>query len=61
MVTHNELLTPEEVAELLKIDVRTVYQYIKDKKINAVKLSRKIIRIPLKEVTYLFPKEKKND
>jgi acetyl-CoA synthetase len=31
-------LTPQEVADKLKIDVRTIYRWIREKKLKAVKL-----------------------
>ena len=35
-----KLLTPEEVAEILKIQRKTVYSYIKDGKIKAGKVGK---------------------
>jgi excisionase family DNA binding protein len=37
----NEFLTPEEVAEILRINVMTVYGYIQKDSLNAIRLGRK--------------------
>ena len=39
------LMTPEEVAEALKLNRMTVYRLIKNGKLKAFKFSRKAIRI----------------
>jgi excisionase family DNA binding protein len=36
----NEFLTPEEVAEILRINVMTVYGYIQQANLNAIRLGR---------------------
>ena len=38
--SNNNLLTPEQVAELLQVHVLTVYGYIRQGKLNAVRLGR---------------------
>lgn len=50
----NEILTPQEVADLLKIDTQTVKRYIKENRIKAVYLSSHVIRILKKDIEYLF-------
>lgn len=44
-----EWMTPEETAEYLKIHIQTVYDYIRKKKIPAVKVGRHY-RIPREEL-----------
>ncbi len=39
-VMMNEFLTPEEVADILRINVLTVYGYIQKDNLNAVRLGR---------------------
>lgn len=50
-----EVYTPEEVAELLKVDKETVFEYIRDGKIKAVRLTQLTYRILKSEVEYLLP------
>ncbi|HSW58706.1 MAG TPA: helix-turn-helix domain-containing protein [Dehalococcoidales bacterium] len=38
--TRNSLFTPEQVAEILQIHILTVYSYIRQGKLNAVRLGR---------------------
>ncbi|MBU1130213.1 helix-turn-helix domain-containing protein [Patescibacteria group bacterium] len=40
MNNDSQLLTPQEVATELKLNLLTVYKYIRDKKIVAIKLGR---------------------
>jgi putative molybdopterin biosynthesis protein len=40
MKTDTSLLTPEQVAEILQINVLTVYSYIKKGKLGAIRLGR---------------------
>ncbi len=40
MKTNNHLLTPEQVSEILQINVLTVYSYIKKGKLGAIRLGR---------------------
>jgi excisionase family DNA binding protein len=40
MKTNVNLLTPEQVAEILQINVLTVYSYIKQGKLGAIRLGR---------------------
>lgn len=44
MTAMDKLLTPEEVAEIFKIDKRTVYYWIEKKAIPYIKINRKVIR-----------------
>lgn len=46
----DDILTVEEVAKYLKVTKIFVYKLIDDKKIDAYKISRKMIRIPKKSV-----------
>jgi len=39
-----ELLTPEEVARILKVDKRTIYYWIERKMINYIKVNKKVVR-----------------
>lgn len=39
-----ELLTPDEVSKLFKVNKRTLYYWIEKRKINHVKLNNKLIR-----------------
>ncbi|MFA5750362.1 MAG: helix-turn-helix domain-containing protein [Candidatus Shapirobacteria bacterium] len=41
MNNNSQLLTPQEVAAELKLNLLTIYRYIKDKKILASKFGRK--------------------
>jgi excisionase family DNA binding protein len=40
MKTNVNLLTPEQVAEILQINVLTVYSYIRQGKLGAIRLGR---------------------
>jgi excisionase family DNA binding protein len=40
MKTNVSLLTPEQVAEILQINILTVYSYIKQGKLGAIRLGR---------------------
>ncbi len=51
-----ELLTPEEVAKMLKVDRRTVYYWIEQKKINHIRINRKVIRFRLYDVEEFLQK-----
>ena len=46
MKGNNNLLTPEQVAEILQVHVLTVYGYIRQGKIDAVRLGRNYRIIP---------------
>ena len=46
MNINNSLLTPEQVAEILQIHVLTVYNYIKQGKLGAIRLGRSYRIIP---------------
>jgi len=39
-----ELLTPEEVARMLKVDKRTIYYWIERKAINYIRINKKVVR-----------------
>lgn len=39
-----ELLTPEEVARLLKVDKRTIYYWIERRTIPYIRINRKVVR-----------------
>ncbi len=43
---NNNLLTPEQVAEILQIHVLTVYSYIRQGKLDAVRLGRTYRIVP---------------
>jgi len=45
LLTQSKLYTPEQVAELLQVDVREVYAYIRDKRLFASRLGEQY-RIP---------------
>jgi len=49
-----DLLTPQEVADILKVENLTIRRYIKAGKMLAYKLPSGILRIPKKEIAYLF-------
>ncbi len=49
LFTKSRLYTPEQVAELLQVDVSTIYGYIKEKKLLATRLGR-VYRIPAEAV-----------
>ena len=50
MKGNNNLLTPEQVAELLQVHVLTVYSYIRRGKLDAIRLGRNY-RITPKDLT----------
>ncbi len=50
MKGNNNLLTPEQVAEILQVHVLTIYSYIRRGKLDAVRLGRSYRIIP-KELT----------
>jgi excisionase family DNA binding protein len=52
LLTRNRLYTPEQVADILQVDVSTVYGFIKDKKLLASRLGR-VYRIPFEAVEEL--------
>jgi excisionase family DNA binding protein len=39
-----ELLTPDEVAKLLKVNKRTIYSWVEKKQIPYIKINKKLIR-----------------
>lgn len=44
MTIMEKLLTPEEVAEIFKIDKRTVYYWIEKRTIPYIRINKKVIR-----------------
>ncbi len=46
MKTELNLLTPEQVAEILQIHVLTVYSYIRQGKLSAIRLGRNYRIVP---------------
>ncbi len=46
MEGNNNLLTPEQVAEMLQVHVLTLYSYIRQGKLDAVRLGRSYRIIP---------------
>lgn len=46
MGIENNLITPEQVAEILQINVLTVYNYIKKGKLEAIRLGRSYRILP---------------
>ena len=46
MKGNNNLLTPEQVAEILQVHVLTIYNYIRRGKIDAIRLGRSYRIIP---------------
>ncbi len=46
MKGNNNLLTPEQVAEILQVHVLTIYSYIRRGKLDAVRLGRSYRIIP---------------
>ncbi|MFC2047685.1 helix-turn-helix domain-containing protein, partial [Chloroflexota bacterium] len=46
MKYNNKLLTPEQMAEILQVHVLTVYSYIRQGKLDAIRLGRRYRIIP---------------
>ena len=46
MKTNSNLLTPEQVSEILQIHVLTVYSYIRQGKLDAIRLGRSYRIVP---------------
>ena len=46
MEGNNNLLTPEQVAQILQVHVLTLYSYIRQGKLNAIRLGRSYRVIP---------------
>ena len=42
---NEKFYTPEQLAEMLEVHVKTVYRWIQDKKLGAIKFGRRNIRI----------------
>ena len=49
-LTDEELLKPEQVAQKLQLDIRTVYRSIRDDKLRVVRLSAREFRIRRSEL-----------
>ncbi|MCX8167335.1 MAG: helix-turn-helix domain-containing protein [Candidatus Micrarchaeota archaeon] len=45
-----ELLTPEEVAQLLKVDKITIYSWIERKLITYVRINKKVVRFRYSDI-----------
>ena len=43
--TNDELLTPKQVADELRLDIRTIYRYIRNGQLPVVRLSAREFRI----------------
>lgn len=56
MLLSEQLLTPEEVAKLLKINKRTVYYWIEKRLINYIRINHKVVRFRLTDVEELIQK-----
>lgn len=50
MGTHPQYFTVEEVAEKFSVTTQTVHNWIKDRRLFAVRLSDRVVRIPRKAV-----------
>jgi len=53
------LLTPQEVAERLRLTRRTIMKYIREGKIKAIRLNRRIYRISEKDLNLFLKKCKR--
>ena len=53
-----EYYTVREVAGILKVEDQTIRKYITDGKIKALKLSSRLLRIPIKELDKLLNPKK---
>lgn len=49
-----QLVTPQEAADLLRVDVRIVYNLIQDKSLPAARLGHRTIRIKRSDVDALI-------
>ena len=49
-LTDEELFKPEQVAQKLQLDIRTIYRYIRDDKLRVVRLSAREFRIRRSEL-----------
>jgi len=49
-----EFFTPKEIAQMFKVDTKTVYRWIKSGKLKAVILSRGTLRITKEEIDRLL-------
>lgn len=50
------MYTPEELAELLNVNRRTILVWIREGKLSAKKISRNLIRIPAEAVDEMLAK-----
>ena len=50
LLTDEELFKPEQVAQKLQLDIRTIYRYIRDDKLRVVRLSAREFRIRRSEL-----------
>ena len=60
MVNHTNLLTPEQVAQVLQVHVLTVYSYIRRGKLDAVRIGRSY-RIMPKDLSYFIESHRLNN
>ncbi|MNP76414.1 Helix-turn-helix domain protein [compost metagenome] len=49
-----KVYTVEETAELLKVDINTIYKWIKEKKLTAIKLGGTTWRIKERDLHYFI-------
>lgn len=56
MIDKEELLTPQEVARLLKVDKRTIYYWIGRGLITYVRVNKKVVRFRLQDVEFFLQK-----
>ncbi len=55
----DEYYTPQEISEKLKVDIRTVYRWIRENRIKAVKIGR-FWRISETELNHLLKGDGQN-
>jgi len=55
-----KLLTPREAAKSLKVSQRTIYNWIKQGKLNVMRLPGGEFRIPQEEINNILIPERKN-
>ena len=53
-IKHMELLTAKEVSFLLKIKINTLYNWVYLGKIDAIKISRRLLRFRQKDIIKLL-------
>ena len=55
---NKDFYTVDEVAEILNVTRNTVYFFIRNKKLNAVKMSRKLIRVKREDLEEFIKRSK---